>query len=110
MAFPPGANMNAYKQAFLARKAPAPSSSSDEDELTSKMVHFARKAKRTNKTIFRFDRDIAQLEAKQEKLMVEFNDLEEKVKLLKRQRQKAVKRIREDDWDEVAKVRRKVGL
>ena len=110
MAFPPGANIYAYKHAYVAQLPKPRPSLSDEDALTSKIVRFATKAQQTNKTLFRFDRDIAQLEAKQEKLMVEFNDLEEKVKLLKCQRQKAVERMQEDNWDEVAKVRRQVGL
>jgi hypothetical protein len=110
MAFPPGARANNYKQVYLSNmKMPSPLSS-DEEDLSSKMLLFAKKAKTTNKTLFRFDRDIALLEAKQQKLMVEFNEAEEKLKILKRQRQKAATRIEEDNWFEITKARRKVGL
>jgi hypothetical protein len=109
MAFPAGANINEYKRAFFAKQKKS-SSFSDEDELSCKVLLYAKKAKGTNKTLFRFDRDIAQFEAKQQKLMVEFHDIEEKVKILRQQRQKALNRIEEDNWDEIAKARRKVGL
>jgi exo-beta-1,3-glucanase (GH17 family) len=119
MAFPPGADINAYKQAYQLDESSSSdsdssssssSSSSSASDLARKIALFAKQTKGKNKKIMRFDRDIAQLEAKQRKLMVDFNDLERQLKLLKREREKLIKRIKEDKVDELTKSAYKVGL
>src|SRR2546423_1925157 len=119
MAFPAGSNINAFKPLFdmdesssssSSSSLSSSSSSSSEDNFTKKLSALVKETKGKNKTVMRYDRQIAEIEAKQKKLMVDINDLERQLKLLKKERQKAIQRINEDKMDELAKTAYKTGL
>src|SRR2546426_1048642 len=104
MAFPQGADINAYKEVYMSQLDSSSSSDSD-DELANKIVLLAKETKGKNKKIVRFDRQIAELELKQRNTMVHFNELERQLKLVRRDRAKAVKRLNQDTLDSYAKAK-----
>jgi hypothetical protein len=109
MAFPKGANLSKHYQAYLQAKEDSSSSSSDED-LASKVVLLAKETQGKNKKVVRYDRQIAELEARQRKLMVDLHDLQQQINTAKQERKKVVKRLKEDSFDSMAKFSAKLGL
>ena len=102
MAFPPGANIEAYKKVYMDQLDS--SSSSSEDDLAKKAALFAKQTQGKNMKIVRLDRQISDLETKQRNLMVRFNELERELQQLKRDRKKVVQRLKEDSMDSFEKA------
>lgn len=111
MAFPPGSNVNSYKHLFNMDESSSSSSSSSSDEvLEKKLVFLAKETKGKNKKIVQFDRKIAELQLKQRKLMVTFNELERELKNVIRDRKKAIKRLKEDECDSFTKATKELKM
>ena len=103
MAFPKGANINDYKDIYLDQMD---SSSSSDGDLGKKAAAFLPRNQR-ERTSRSYDWIVKSLKfkMKQRNIMVKFNELEEELQQLKRDRKKVLKRLNEDKVDFFTKAR-----